>query len=107
MLRIESARRRAPVPLFFACPKKRRQKKGPPTTCAATATRPSLRFSQFPVRVNSLAALAQTCTRIFPEPAAMLGSVNGIGAACPARVRLVNPTQVKRQNAFRHSLQSV
>ena len=45
----------AAVILFFACPKKRTQKKGHPTTCPSSLMRGSLRFSRKPA-VAELAA---------------------------------------------------
>jgi hypothetical protein len=74
----ESAQRRAPAFISFACPKETNQRKRHPTTCPSPLARGSLRFSRFPARVNSLPSVGQTCTRLPPEIAAMLGCINGM-----------------------------
>ena len=68
----------------------------------------ALRFSPFPARVDSLPALGQTCTRLIPEKAAMLGCTKGeevlrsrlrpprpvnaaVGRAAPGDVRRTEP----------------
>ena len=62
---------------FFCLPKRNEPKKKAPDDLPLAVARGPLRFSPFPARVNSRASPAQTCTRLFPETAAMLGGVNG------------------------------
>ena len=65
---------------FFCLSKRNEPKKKTPDDLPLASARGSLRFSPLPARVNSWAAPTQTCTRLFPETAAMLGIVNGIWA---------------------------
>ena len=62
---------------FFCLSKRNEPKKKTPDDLPLADARGSLRFSPFPARVNSRSATAQTCTRLFPETAVMLGGVNG------------------------------
>ena len=64
---------------FLCLPKEKYPKEMAPDDLPLANARGSLRFSPFPARVNSRSLIAQTCTRLSPETAAMLGSVNGTG----------------------------
>ena len=64
---------------FFCLSKRNEPKKKTPDDLPLAGARGSLRVSPFPGRVNSQSKTAQTCTRLFPETAAMLGGVNGTG----------------------------
>ena len=64
---------------FFCLPKRNEPKKKAPDDLPLAVAMGALRFSPFPARVNSWALPTQTCTRLFPEKAVMLGGVNGIG----------------------------
>ena len=80
---------------FFCLSKRNEPKKKTPDDLPLADARGSLRFSPFPARVNSRSTTAQTCTRFFPETAAMLGGVNGTGcndSATERPVPLVQPS---------------
>ena len=68
-----------PAALIICLSKRKKPKKKTPDDLPLANARGSLRFSPFPARVNSRSLIAQTCTRLFPETAVMLGSVNGTG----------------------------
>ena len=64
--------------LFFACPKKRDEKKGPPKTCPLPLARGSLRFSHRPALTKLPRYARSDNARLSPSDAAMLGGVNGM-----------------------------
>lgn len=61
--------------------KKRNQRKRHPKTCPSPMARGSLRFSRFPARVNSLPAVAQTCTRFIRKSLRCSAASTGLGCA--------------------------
>jgi hypothetical protein len=63
--------------LFFACPKKRDEKKGPPKTCPLPLARGSLRFSRRAALTKLPRYARSDNARLSPPDAAMLGGVNG------------------------------